>query len=247
MNLFSGIAYLFHIIFYQPLLNALILLYVFVAGRDFGVAIILLTIFIRLLLYPLMAESIRVQKVTNELQPKIKEIQEKYKHNKEQQATLHLQLLKDHNVNLFNSFFATLIQLPILVALYQVFINGLHAGVLVQLYSFVPNPDAIDPVFLHIIDLSKPNVGLVLAAGILQFFQSKMFYPAPGTSGGTGQSKTSPMPSAMQKQILYVLPVATVLIFWNFPAALSLYWVITSACAIVQQKIIFKKLALMTK
>lgn len=242
MNLFGLIVYLFQIVFYQPLLNALILLYIYFPGHDFGVAIIALTVFIRLLLYPLIAESIRVQKVTNDLQPEIKKIQEKYKNNKEQQAILQMKLLKDHNVNLFNGFFVTLVQLPILIALYQVFIGGLNAGASGQLYSFVANPGSVNPLFFHLVDLSKPSPVLVLAAGLLQFFQSKMFYPAPDKNAAAG-SKTDQMQAAMQRQFLYIIPVVTVVAFWNFPAALSLYWVVTSICAIIQQKIIFKALA----
>ena len=240
MNFFGLIGYLYTVVFYQPLLNALILLYIYFPGHDFGVAIISLTIIIRLLLYPLLAESIRVQKVTNDLQPRIREIQEKYKNDKEQQAVLQMKLFKDNNVNIFNGFFVTLIQLPILIALYRVFIHGLQASASGQLYAFVANPGIVNPMFLGLIDLSKPNPLMVLAAGALQFFQSKMFYPAK--SGGTG-SKSDSAQAAMQKQFLYVLPVMTVLIFWRFPAALSLYWVVTSICAIIQQKIIFKNLA----
>jgi YidC/Oxa1 family membrane protein insertase len=241
MNLFGGIAYLFTIVFYQPLLNALILLYMYFPGRDFGVAIVVLTVLIRLLLYPLLAESIRVQRVTSQLQPQIKEIQEKYKHDKEQQAVLQMKLLKDNNVNVFNGFFVTLVQLPILIALYQVFIHGLQASASGQLYAFVANPGVVNPMFLHLIDLSKPSPLMVLAAGALQFFQSKMFYPQQKNSGASPES--GQMQATMQRQFLYLLPVMTIVIFWNFPAALSLYWVVTSICAIIQQKIIFKKLA----
>jgi len=243
MNLFGWIGYLFHVVFFQPLLNALILLYVYVPGHDFGVAIILLTVIIRLLLYPLMAESIRVQKVTNDLQPLVKEIQEKYKNDKEQQAIRQMALFKEHNVNIFNGFFVTLVQLPILIALYRVFIQGVGAGAAAQLYPFVSNPGVVNPMFLHLIDLSHPSPVLVLAAGALQFFQTKMFYPSkPAPDAAKPANKSEQMAATMQKQFLYVLPVMTVLIFWRFPAALSLYWVVTSICAIIQQKIIFKTL-----
>lgn len=234
MNFFGGIAYLYNIVFYQPLFNALILLYMYIPGKDFGVAVILLTVLIRLLLYPLMAESIRVQKITSDLQPKIKEIKEKYKNDKEKQAMMQLDLLKNNNVNLFNGFFVSFIQLPILIALYQAFSNGLKEGAANQLYSFVGHLGSVDPLFLNFIDLSEPSPFLVLAAGLLQFFQSKMFYINPAKSSDSSQM--------MQKQMLYFMPVMTVVLFWSFPAALSLYLAVSSVCAIVQQKIIFNKL-----
>jgi YidC/Oxa1 family membrane protein insertase len=242
MNLFGWIAYLFHIIFYQPLLNALILLYIYFPGHDFGVAIVALTVIIRLLLYPLLAESIRIQKVTNELQPKVKEIQEKYKNDKERQVTLQMQLYKEHDANPFNGILLTLIQLPVLIALYLALRQGLGAGVSGQLYSFVHNPGAVNPMFFNLIDLSKQSHIMVLAAGVLQFFQSKMLFPAVSKSNAAGQ-KGDQMQTAMQQQMLYMGPIITIIFFWNFPAALSLYWVVASICAIIQQKIIFASLA----
>ena len=89
---------------------------------------IALTALIRLLLYPLAAESIRVQKVTALLQPKMKEIQEKYKTDKEKQAMLMMQLWKENKINPLSSFFFLLIQLPILWTLYRVFWNGFKGG-----------------------------------------------------------------------------------------------------------------------
>ena len=92
---------LFDTIFYKPLFNILILFYQFLPGHDFGVAVILLTILIRLLLYPLGAAAVRSQKVFQDIQPKIREIQKKYKDDKEKQLQATLELYKETKINPF--------------------------------------------------------------------------------------------------------------------------------------------------
>jgi len=226
------------------MLNVLVLFYLYVPGHDFGIAIILLTILIRIILHPLLSESIRVQKITNDLQPKIKEIQEKHKHDKEKQAILQMELFKENNVNIFSGFFIALLQLPILTAIYQVFLHGLESGTLHYLYPFVRHPEIINPLFLNWINLSKPSPIMVIAAGILQFFQSKMLYPS--------SSKISNKTTKDNKQNCCICrrPTTDALYyanihnyhFWNFPAAMSLYWIMNSICAIIQQKMILRKL-----
>ncbi|MCJ7829521.1 YidC/Oxa1 family membrane protein insertase, partial [Patescibacteria group bacterium] len=129
----------FNIILYKPLFNALVLLYQYLPGHDFGIAVIILTIIIRLILYPLMVQSIRSQKVVSELQPKIQEIQLKYKNDKEKLAKATMELYQKEKINPFGGCLPLLIQLPILIALYQVFWKGLQPGAMVNLYNFVPS------------------------------------------------------------------------------------------------------------
>jgi len=91
----------FNTILYQPLFNALVLLYEFLPGHDFGIAIIVLTILIRLLFFPLMAKSLKSQKTLTELQPKIRDIQQKYKKDKERQAKEIMELYQREKMNPF--------------------------------------------------------------------------------------------------------------------------------------------------
>ena len=233
---------LFDVLLCQPLLNALMLIYQYLPGRDFGLAVIVFTALIRLLLYPLVAESIRVQKITTDLQPKIKEIQTKYKNDKEKQAALIMALWKDNKVNPFNGFMLVLIQLPVLFALYSVFRKGLNAQALSGLYSFVPNPGAIDPHFLGV-NLAAGSLLMAAVAGVLQFVQTKMMTNVSKPAGNAASS--DPMEkfsSTMQNYTLYFMPVLTVFIFWRLPAVLSLYWIVTSLFSIAQQYFIFKKM-----
>jgi len=229
---------LFKAVLYQPLLNLLILFYIYLPGHDFGIAIIVLTIAIRLVLYPLMAQSIRSQKVLSELQPKIRELQKKYKDDKEKQVKETMDLYKEAKINPFGSFLPLLIQLPILIALYQVFWKGLQPGSMSNLYSFVPNPGVIDPTFLGLINLSEASIILAFIAGITQFVQTKMMTPAAKTD--KGQKASSQISDRMQNQMLYMLPIFTVFILWKLPAAIGIYWIVTSLFSIVQQYFILK-------
>ena len=229
----------FNLILYQPLFNALILLYQYLPGHDFGIAVIILTVLIRIILYPSMVKSIKSQKVLSELQPKIQEIQQRYKNDRERQAKEMMGLYQKEKINPFSSFLPLLIQLPILIALYRVFWKGLQPGAMAALYSFVPDPGLIDPTFLGLINLSQASFGLAVLAGITQFFQTKMM--SPKLQKSPGSDKTAQFSTMMQKQMLYFFPIFTVFILWRLPAAIALYWIVTALFSIGQQHLIFKK------
>ena len=236
----------FNLILYQPLFNALVFLYQILPGRDFGLAVILLTFFIRLALYPLMAQSVRSQKILADLQPKIQEVQQKYKDDKEKQARVMIELYQKEKINPFGGIFSLLIQLPILIALYQVFWRGLRPEEMNSLYSFVSNPGTIDPVFLGLINLSQASLFLALLAGVAQFVQSKMMMPGTSYQRNLGagqnqkQGQMSQFSNMLQKQMLYFFPVLTVFILWKLPAAIGLYWIVTSLFSILQQYFVLK-------
>ena len=235
---------IFNTVLYQPLFNALILIYQYLPGRDFGLAVIILTVLIRLVLSPLMAKSIRSQKALAELQPKIQEVQQKYKEDKERQLRETMELYRKEKINPLGGFLPMLIQLPVLIALYLVFWKGLQPGAMENLYSFVSNPGTINPLFLNVINLSQANLVLAILAGIAQFFQTKMtMVKTPSTSSGQAPKKdqTPQFSEKMQKQMLYFFPVFTVFILWKMPAAIGLYWIVTTLCSIVQQYFVYKK------
>lgn len=235
--MFSFLANIFDIFLYRPLFNSLVLIYNYLPWHDFGLAIIILTAVIRLILYPLSVKSLNSQRVLQKLQPKLQEIQKKHKNDKEKQAKETLELYKKEKVNPFSGLFLALIQLPILIALYNVFWRGLKSGELNNLYSFVLNPVNINPSFLNLVDLSKPNLIFAFLAGIVQFFQTKMLMPV----SNKGEAKENMMASIMQKQMTYFFPVITVIILFNLPSALGLYWIASGLFSIAQQYFIFKK------
>ncbi len=238
--MFESIINFFYIILYQPLFNSLVALYNYIPGHDFGIAIIFLTIIIRIILFPISVKSVNSQRGLQKLQPKIQEVQKKYKDDKEKQAKEILALYKSEKINPFSGLLLALIQLPILLALYRVFWNGLNPKELATLYSFISNPKHINALFLHIIDLSKPNLILAILAGLTQYFQTKMLLPKNTPSTG-GQNKEADFSQAMQKQMVYFLPIFTVIILINLPSALGLYWTISGLFSIIQQYLIFKK------
>jgi len=230
----------FNTFLYQPLFNALVLLYEYLPGHDFGIAIILLTLLIKVLFYPLGTQAIRSQKTLSELQPKIKEIQKKYKDNKEAQAKATMELYQEAKISPFSGCLPILIQLPILIALYRVFWKGLIPEELAMLYPFVPSPGEISPYFLGIVNLAKANTIFAILAGALQFIQTKMAAPKSDKSSQK-ESQTGQFSDILQKQSLYFFPFFTVIILLRLPAAIGLYWIATTVFSILQQYLIFKK------
>lgn len=226
----------FNTVLYQPLFNALILIYLYLPGHDFGIAVIILTLLIKLILYPLGAQAIRSQKNLAHLQPKMKEIQEKFKDNKEQQSKAMMELYKKEKINPFSGCLPLIIQLPILIGLYRVFWNGFGETQLGFLYGFMSNPGQINTTFLGLVDLTKASIVLVVLTGIAQFFQSKMMViKQKKLSGPTDMSQM------MQKQMVYLFPLFTIFFLWRLPAAIALYWLTTTLFTIAQQYIILKK------
>lgn len=230
----------FNLILYKPLFNALILLYEYLPGHDFGIAVIALTVLIRLILYPVMIRSIKSQKQLQEVQPKIQEIQNKYKQDKEKQARATMELYQKEKINPFGGCFPLLIQLPILIALYRVFWHGFQAEQMVNLYQFVSHPGIIDPNFLGIMNLSEGNVVLAFFAGITQYFQTKTLTSRTPKTKQKDKGQMAQFSRMMQKQMLYFFPAFTVLILLRLPAAIGLYWVVTALFSIFQQYLIYK-------
>jgi YidC/Oxa1 family membrane protein insertase len=146
-----------------------------------------------------------------------------------------MELYKEHKINPLGSCLPLLLQLPILIALYQVFSKALNND-LSGLYSFIQRPEFIDPKFLGLVDLSKPNLAFGIIAGLAQFWQSKMMMP----KAGVAQDATA---KAMQLQTMYVLPVISVIIAIKLPAGLPLYWIVTTLFAVAQQYYIIRKQA----
>lgn len=204
------------------------------ALNDFGLAIIIATVIIRLILSPLSLKSLKSQKALQELQPRLKEIQEKYKNDRQAQSQAVMQLYKEYNINPFSGCLPILIQLPILFALYRVSISGFSPDSLSVLYPLVENPGTINKFFLGFIDLTRRNIPLVFLAGIFQFIQSKMTVKKTPKSG-IGKTEFQ---DVMNKQILYFFPILTILVAWNFPAGLPLYWVATTVFSIIEQFVI---------
>jgi YidC/Oxa1 family membrane protein insertase len=239
----SYISYLYNIIFYQPTFNFLVWLYNIIPGHDIGIAIIALTLAIRVILFPLFYQSIKSQKALQDIQPKITELRKKYKDDQQKQAAELMNLYKAEKVNPFSSCLPLLVQFPFLIAVYQSFMHGLKSQSLDLLYSFVANPGVINTVSLGYFDLSKPSVILAVLAGAAQFWQAKMMItkrPPVINNKEIEGSKDEKMTAALNKQMLYFMPIFTVIIGISLPAGLSLYWLFTTLLMALQQLWMFR-------
>jgi len=227
---------LFDTVLYIPIFNLLVFLYNTIAFGDFGIAIILVTFIVRIILSPLSIKALKSQRDLAVIQPKIKEIHEKFKNDKQKQAQATLELYKQYNINPFSGCFPLLIQLPILIALYRVSISGFSPDSLSLLYSFISKPETLHSISLGFIDLTQKSVPLAIIAGVVQFIQSKLSLQMQSVGG----KSANPLGSA-NKQILYFFPIITIIISLSFPAGLPLYWIATTVFSLIEQVYIKNK------
>jgi YidC/Oxa1 family membrane protein insertase len=229
--------YLYQQIFYRPILNLLIFFYQTIAFHDLGMAIILATLLIRIILYPFFHTGAKQQMLMQRIQPKVKQIQEKHKGDRDQQAKALMELYKEHGVNPFSGILLLIVQIPILLTFYWVIRSGIGTAQITGLYSFVAVPRIINTIFLGFIDLAKPNLILIVAAALAQYFQAKLaIYRSPTATGALSQAEK------IARQMVFVGPIITILVFYNFPAALGLYWLMSSLFSVVQQYFVNKHL-----
>ncbi len=221
------------ILCYQPLYNALLFFISIIPGGDIGIAIILLTILVKLVLFPLAQKAINTQMKMQAIESKIKDIKEKFK-DKTEQTKQTLLLYKENNVNPFSSFLLLFIQIPIIIALYWVFLKGFGSSAPVPPYSFLHIPDHFNIKFLGFIDMTEKNIYLAIIAGITQFIQGKFAIGRQAKPVGTDMK--SEFARSMQSQTLYFLPIMITFFAWKVSAAVALYW-ITSNIFIVGQEI----------
>lgn len=232
------ISTIYHTVLYQPLYNILVFFYNIMPGHDIGLAIIMLTIVVKLILWPFFSQSIKAQRAMQSIQPKIDELKEKYKDDKQKLGPALMELYKKEKVSPFASCLPLLLQLPFLIAVYKVFSVGLSNGSLDAVYPFIYNPGTINPISLGLINLSQPNIIMAALAGLSQFWQSKLMFARQPQSD---KNKNSTM-AIMNKQMTYFMPLITVFIGASLPAGLTLYWLIITVLGIAQQTWVFKKM-----
>ena len=241
---------IFNTIIITPLLNLLMILYSFMPGYDFGLAIIAITVIIRAILWPLSSKALHSQKALKALQPEIEKIKKRHKGNPQELQKAMSELYKEKEINPFSSCLPTLLQLPILLGFYWVFVKfkdpnfiqvSTSRGVITQLYGWVRALPSMQGVikadgslhttFLGFVNLAKPNIVLALLAGATQFVQTKLMTP----------DKTDDPQQKMMANMVYLFPVITIVIAINLPAALPLYWTASTAIAAYQQWLIMHK------
>lgn len=229
---------LFNTIFFEPLYNALVILIEIVPGADVGIAVILLTIIVKILLFPLSIKMVRSQLQTKLIQKPLEEIKIKYKNNREELGKAMFELYKKHNINPFSGFILILIQIPVIFALYWVFVKGGFPEINTDiLYSFVSIPDMVSMNFLGFINVGQAhNIILALLVGVSQYFQAKLSFPkVEARDKDKPASFQDDMMRGMQVQIKYVLPVIITFSSYILIAVVSLYWIVSNLFAIGQE------------
>src|SRR3989344_8685245 len=209
-------------ILYRPLFNAVVFLYNVLPGHDFGFAIIALTAVIRVLFFPLSIRTVRSQKAMSLLSPKLQEIKQKFKDDKSAQSVETMKLYKENNINPLSGCLPLIIQLPILIALYQAFMAGLKPENLSMLYGFILNPGVINKISFGFIDVTSKMPLLAIFAGVAQFVQA---WVTKAQNQGSSVNKEI---AALNSQMLYFFPIMIIVIGWNLPACLILYWITTA-------------------
>ena len=189
---------------------------------NYGISIIVFTLLIKLVLLPLMLQQTKSTKQMADMQPKLKEIQEKYKNDKEKLSQKQLELYKEYNINPLGGCLPLLIQMPIIFGLF---------AVLREPTKYIADPvfaQAVNEAFLWIPNLSKPDpFVLPVLAAITTYFSMN------STSTGTATNQT-------MKTMNMVFPV--MILFWgrSFPAGLTLYWVVSNVFQMAQQYFLMK-------
>lgn len=190
---------IFDMVIVQPTLNMLMAIYALIPGGDFGISVIIFTILIRLLLWPMVKKQLHQVQAMRKMQPELAKIKKKYGKNRQAQAMAMMELYKKHNVSMFGSIGLMLVQLPILIGIYRVVqIFVLHRDELAK-YTYdvieqwqpvkhlLEHPDQFNQNFLGMMDLTKQAVGqhgvvvslliVAIVAARLQYFLSKQLSP----------------------------------------------------------------------
>jgi YidC/Oxa1 family membrane protein insertase len=232
---------MFNTLLVHPIFNLLAVLYAFV--HDFGLAIILLTIIIRGLLWPLVTRQLHSQRALQELQPELQRIKTQAKGDRTLEGKLTMELYKEREINPLASFLPLIIQLPIFFALFIVLRDIVKPGEiahiayepvkhLAAIANIIKNNAAFHPTLFSVIDLTKPSPLIAALAGIAQFIQTKQITPKQQTKDTQAQ---------MMAGMTYVFPALTFFIGLSLPSALSLYWTTASGVAILQQYLVLHR------
>lgn len=227
---------------YKPLYNILVWLIDVLPHADIGFAVIILTIFVKVLLLPLSKKAIKTQLLMKDLEVPLKEIREKYKDNQQELAQKTFELYKTKGVNPFASIFLILIQLPVIIALYFVFAKaGLPLINTNLLYSFVSFPEQIQTTFLGFIDLvSNKSIIIALFVLITQSIQIRLSLPKQDSSSLPDSQFAQEFMKGLHFQMKYILPIITAVAAYSLISVVGLYWVVGNIFAIAQE-IYFKK------
>jgi YidC/Oxa1 family membrane protein insertase len=236
----SGI---FTTIVVQPFYNALILLVDFLTN-DLGVAIIILTVLFRLVLFPLSKSQIKTQLKMRQIQKPLNDLKEKYKKDPQKMAEEMMKLYKENEIKPFSGILMLFIQLPLLIGFYQLFLNaGLPNIDQGLLYSFVPSPESVNIFFLGIVNVTEKSAVLAALVGLTQYFQAKLLIPKDDNKKeNTPNSTMEEVMKNMQTQMVYVLPIVLCFVSYFFGSIIAIYLLTSNLFSIAQEYYVRKRI-----
>lgn len=233
----------FHTVLYTPIYNLLMFLTDILPGQDIGLAVVAATLIVKVILMPLSFTALRTQRAIKAIEPEMKEIREKLKDDKETQAKEMFALYKKYGVNPFAGLLTLIIQLPIVIALYWVFNSKTLLSVDASiLYSFVPAPLAISPLFLGIFAVTGASITLALIAAVTQFAYGWYAIPVPEKSTKKpGTDMQADFGRSLALQMRFMLPVFIGIAAYYTSVAIALYFITSNLVGVLQEFIIRRK------
>lgn len=241
---------MYYTFFYEPLYNGLVVFINIIPWHNVGFAVILFTILIKIILFPLSQKSVKTQLEMKLIEPELNEIKLKHKDNKQAQAEKTMLLYKEKGINPFSGIFLMLLQLPVLIALYQIFLSGGLPNIDLKLmYSFISIPDLVN-MNLFGINIADKSVIFALLASISQFLQMQVTLPKTKKSiipkDGKAPDFKDELAKSMNVQMKYIMPIVIFFIAKSFPVVVSLYLITSSLFAIGQELYVKRKKVLIT-
>lgn len=234
----------FNTFIYEPLYNGLIFLMDILPFADAGVAVILFTVVVKLVLFPLSKKAVETQLKMKQLEGEMTAIKERHKDNKEEQARAILAFYKEKNINPFSSILLIFLQIPIILGLYFVFYKGGLPAVNTEiLYPFVDVP-TVNMEFAGLINIAEKSLLLAFLAGITQYFQIRFSMPPPKPRGNGPASFQEDLARSMHFQMRYIMPFIVAIIAYTISGAVALYWTTSNLFAIGQELYLRRKLGI---
>lgn len=235
------ISSVFHTLFYNPIYNSLVFLIDVIPGGDVGVAIVAVTVFVKLILFPLSKKAVRTQMLMKRIEPELKKIKEQYANDRAKLAQMTMEIYRANKINPFSSVLLILVQIPVIFALYWVFYKGgLPVVDTSILYSFIPNPTEINIMFLNLLDVSGKSIIIAALAGITQYYQVALSLP-PLQKRTEQATFKDDLARSFHLQMRYVMPVFVFVFSYALSTAIALYWLTSNIFAIGQELVIRKQ------
>ena len=236
------IEHFFKPVFYTPLYNALAFIIAHIPHADLGIAVIILTIIVKLIIFPVNVSAIKTQAKLKELEPELAAIKEKYPKDREALARETMNVYQKNKINPFGSLLPVLIQFPIIISLYAIFrSSGLPVINQGLLYPFIHSPILANVLFLNIIDVAQKSIMLAVIVAITQYIQVQFSIPAIKKLEGQPTFKDD-LARSMNIQMRFILPLFTAYIAYITSGAVALYFITNNFFAIGQEIYVRKKL-----